>query len=256
MSHINLVESYLAWLKENIKSKDIENGYHFTLPFLDNHNDHIEIYAIKTSQSEITLTDGGYIINDLEMCGVSFTSPARKNILEQILLSYGVKLDSSDSSIYIKTDIQNLPKKKHSLVQCILAVSDLYVLAKESVQNFFFDDVMAKFKENSVPASPKVTINGKSGYPNNIDILVPTGVGEILIKTISNPKKDRVTSTLFAYNDIRQTGREIKEGIIIYDDREFELKKDDEIAAKNYQTKFIPFQKIKEYIDSSILVSS
>jgi hypothetical protein len=137
MSHTNLVENYLLWLKENIKSKDIENGYHFTLPFLDNHNDHIEIYAIKTSESEITLTDGGYIINDLEMSGVSFNSPARKNILDQTLLSYGVKLDENDNSIYIKTDLQNLPKKKHSLVQCILAVSDLYVLARESIQNFF-----------------------------------------------------------------------------------------------------------------------
>ncbi|WP_396179860.1 DUF1828 domain-containing protein [Flavobacterium sp.] len=255
MSHTNLVENYLLWLKENIKSKDIENGYHFTLPFLDNHNDHIEIYAIKTSESEITLTDGGYIINDLEMSGVSFNSPARKNILDQTLLSYGVKLDENDNSIYIKTDLQNLPKKKHSLVQCILAVSDLYVLARESIQNFFFDDVMAKFKEKSVPVIPKFIINGKSGYPNTIDIAIPTKFGEILIKTISNPKKDRITSALFSYNDIRQTGREIKEGIIIYDDREFELKKDDEIAAKNYQTKFLPYQSIANYIDSGILVS-
>lgn len=252
MYHTDLVENYLSWLRQNIKSEDIENGYHFTLPFLDNHNDHIEIYAIKTSSSEITLTDGGYIINDLEISGVSFDYPARKNILEQTLLNYGVKLEESDKSIYIKTDLQNLPKRKHSLVQCILAISDLYVLARESVQNFFFDDVIAKFRENKVSASPKVTINGKSGYPNNIDILIPTAVGDILIKTISNPKKDRITSTLFAYNDIRATGRDVKDGVIIYDDREYEIKKDDELAVKNYQTKFVGYSKIDEYIKTEI----
>jgi hypothetical protein len=130
VNQLDLVENYLSWLRQNIKSEDIENGYHFTLPFLDNHNDHIEIYAIKTSSSEITLTDGGYIINDLEISGVSFDCPARKNILEQTLLNYGVKLEESDKSIYIKTDLQNLPKRKHSLVQCILAISNLYVLAR------------------------------------------------------------------------------------------------------------------------------
>jgi len=250
VTHINLVDNYLLWLKENIKSKDINNGYHFSLPFLDNHNDHIEIYIIKNSDFEFTLTDGGYIINDLEISGVSFNTPTRKILLERILLSYGVKLDETDNSIYIRSDLKNLAKKKHILVQCILAISDLYILAKESIQNFFFDDVYDKFKEKNILVTTKITINGKSGYPNNIDILLPTKLGEILIKTISNPRKDRITSILFSYNDIKQTGRDVKEGLIVYDDRQFELKKEDEIAVKTYQTKLLGLNELSNYIDS------
>ena len=238
------VDNYLSWLKENIKTKPIKNGYHFTLPFLDNHNDHIEIYAILMGD-DVLLSDGGYIISDLEMSGVTFDSPSRKNILEQTLMNYGVKLDEKDNSIYIKTNIQDLPKKKHSLVQCILAVSDLYVLAREHIQNYFFDDVLNEFKERELSVTQKLTIYGKSGYPNNIDILVPTKIGDILIKTVRKPAKDRISSVLFSFMDIKESGREVKDNLIIYDDREFELKKDDEQAANQYNTKFLAFNAIK-----------
>ena len=55
---------------ENI-NKEISQGiYRVTLPYLDRHNDQVEVY-IKRNADDFTITDDGYTVADLEMSGVN-----------------------------------------------------------------------------------------------------------------------------------------------------------------------------------------
>lgn len=244
LESFNIISQYTNWLKDNIKIKNIDSGYKFILPFLDSHNDHIEIYAIKEG-SNFVLSDGGYILNDLEMSGVSFNTKSKQNLLEQTLLRFGVKRES-DNTIFIEANGSNLAKKKHNLVQCILALNEMIVLSKESVKSFFYDDVLLALKEKGLFPTQKVTITGK-GYNHSIDFVIPTEAGEILIKTTQKPTKDKLQSILFSFSDIKTAGREVNKNLIIYDGREFELKDEDEKAVKNYHCVIIDLQDIPKY---------
>jgi U3 small nucleolar ribonucleoprotein component len=68
----NLVNAYIEWLCKNISIKEINGMYEITTPFLDNHNDHIQIY-IKKSDSRLILTDNGQTITNLRLSGFEFT---------------------------------------------------------------------------------------------------------------------------------------------------------------------------------------
>lgn len=96
-SHINvldchqLVETYAHWLKEKVKVKKVGEFCELTTPFVDRHNDYLQIY-IKATPSGLLLTDDGYIIRDLEISGLEFNTERRKNELYNILNGFGVKL--------------------------------------------------------------------------------------------------------------------------------------------------------------------
>jgi len=42
-----LVEAYVSWLRKGISSDKLEEACELTTPFLDRHNDHLQIYAVK-----------------------------------------------------------------------------------------------------------------------------------------------------------------------------------------------------------------
>ena len=64
-----LIDGYYSWLHENASVKKAKDDwFEIETPMLDRHNDFLSIY-IRKSENEIELTDGGYILNDLDMCG-------------------------------------------------------------------------------------------------------------------------------------------------------------------------------------------
>ena len=56
-----LIDEYLRWLKEQIEITEIDGSCQISTPFLDRHNDAIEIYVEKKDGS-LRLTDDGYTI--------------------------------------------------------------------------------------------------------------------------------------------------------------------------------------------------
>ena len=81
-----LIERYFRWLKDKTITRNIGNSWtEITTPYLDRHNDYLQIYA-KKEKDEIILTDDGYIINDLELSGCSLDSPRRKDIAEVLIV--------------------------------------------------------------------------------------------------------------------------------------------------------------------------
>ncbi|MDP2173002.1 MAG: DUF1828 domain-containing protein [Candidatus Cloacimonadaceae bacterium] len=66
-------------------------------------NDSIEIY-VKKEKEKLILSDDGETIHNLELSGVSLSRSAkRKDILESILLNYGVTLNK-DSELTIEAN--------------------------------------------------------------------------------------------------------------------------------------------------------
>ena len=120
----NLVNAYIEWLRQNISIKEINGMYEITTPFLDRHNDHLQIY-VKKSDGGLILTDNGQTITNLRLSGFEIT-PEKRQILNSNLKSFGIQL--IDEELVAKTTPEDFPQKKHNLIQAILYISSCNIL--------------------------------------------------------------------------------------------------------------------------------
>lgn len=51
-----MIDAYVAWLREGLAVEPVDEGCELTTPFLDRHNDHLQIYA--------TRNNGAYRLSD------------------------------------------------------------------------------------------------------------------------------------------------------------------------------------------------
>lgn len=243
-----VISEYLKWIKNNTVVKTMEEGKVclISTPFLDRHNDHLDIYLLKTKDN-LKLTDNGYTLADLKMSGFEINTPKREGILRTALNGFGVKINGNDE-LYVDATSQNIGQKKHYLLQAILAVNDMFNLAQETVYSLFKEDVELYFKSNGIFFSKDIKLTGKSGFDHNIDFLIPASQikPERLIKTINTAKKDSVLSSIMAFNDISQTRETPTRNFVVYNDIEKEVSKDVISALDNYGVKHIPWSKKEE----------
>lgn len=198
-----LVDQYGRWLREKTSLREVNGHVQITTPYLDRHNDHIQIYAQPRNGSYL-LTDDGYTIGDLEMSGLSFSTGRRRQLLEQTLNGFGVQLNDED--LEISASRQDFSRKKHCLLQAMLAVNDLFCLAQPLVHSIFYEDVMQWMDLNDIRFTPKVKISGKSGYDHVFDFVVPKSrqSPERVIRAVNKPTRDTAESVAFAWIDTRE----------------------------------------------------
>jgi hypothetical protein len=197
-----LVDSYLDWLRTGLAVEEV-NGYcELTTPFLDRHNDHLQIYAQK-QDGKIVLTDDGYILSDLRTSGLDISTPKRKDVLDSLLNGFGVRLN--DNQLVSEASPKTLGQKVHSLLQAMLAVNDMFVLSQPRVASFFWEDVKEFLEKNDVRFSPRIKLTGKSGFDHNIDFLIPKSKtqAERLVQAINAPTKNTIGSYLWLLSDSR-----------------------------------------------------
>ena len=118
-----LAEAYISWLRDGLRVAQFEGGCELTTPFLDRHNDHLQIYAEKRNGA-IILSDDGYILADLKASGMEIDTPKRREIFQSTLNGLGVKLH--DDELRVEASEKTLGAKVHALVQGMLAVNDMY----------------------------------------------------------------------------------------------------------------------------------
>ena len=143
---IDFSKQYLEWLKQNIEQYQVRDSiFRITLPFLDRNNDCVEVYIVDNGDGTYQITDDGATINDLEFSGFDIeTSERRKKILNSIIAAYGItRLDTNE--LVVKCTRDDLPLKKHMLAQCMVKVSDMFYLSKNTIQSVFLDDVQSFF---------------------------------------------------------------------------------------------------------------
>ena len=94
-----------------------------TTPFLDRHNDYIQIY-VRAEKGGFLLTNDAHAITDLEMSGLTLDPPTRRKMLRTALNRFGVHLE--DRAIQVHATADNFGLRKHNLIQAILAMNDLF----------------------------------------------------------------------------------------------------------------------------------
>lgn len=240
MENINtLVDSYYSWLKDNTLLTTSGEYTKITTPFLDRHNDCIELYIKQLENNKFIITDDGYTIDDLEICGFSFNTPKRKELLENILYTYHINNDSGVLSTICTTD--NFPHKKHFFIQSILSINDLYYTNKSNVASLFFDDVSNFFDDNNIYYNSNMKVSGKSGFDHNIDFALAAikkkSISEAFIKVLNSPTKSNTENILFAWNDIKDSRKDKSDMFVILNDIENKVKNDILIALESYEIK-------------------
>ena len=125
-----LLDQYWNWLQEQTTIREVGDHVEITTPYLDRHNDCFQMYAGKHGERFI-LTDGGYVLDDLAQASVEATSSKRRVLLQETLNGFGVQ--EVAGTLQVETSRKDFGLRKHSLIQAMLAVSDMFYLASPTV---------------------------------------------------------------------------------------------------------------------------
>lgn len=134
-----LIENYRTWLRDRTTIKSVQKDwFEITTPFLDRHNDYIQIYAKKDNDHYI-LSDDGATIRDLELSGFSLDTKKRQSILKETINGFGI--EEKNCVLFTRANSENFSVKKHSLLQSILAINDMFHLSSATVRSLFKENV-------------------------------------------------------------------------------------------------------------------
>ncbi|KAF5416662.1 MAG: hypothetical protein C5S48_02295 [Candidatus Methanogaster sp.] len=244
----DLVEAYVEWLKQKVSVKDIDGVCEITTPFLDRHNDHLQIY-VKRSGNTLIITDDGYIIRDLELSGFSIGTEKRRRLLHSTLNGFGVRLQ--DEGIVVEARTEDFPQKKHNIIQAMLAVNDLFVMAKPMVASVFREDVETYFRAHQIRFTPSVKFTGKSGFDQSFDFVIPASQErpERIIRAINQPTHQSISMLIFVWADTKSARPMESTAYGILNDTEQEVKPEITSALRQYGMKPLLWSKREEYAE-------
>lgn len=235
----DFIENYLSWIRSNSSQKRIGDYEEITTPFVDSHNDQIQFYICR-SQNGFTLTDDGYTMSDLEMCGCDIKSKKRKEFILQIAESLGVSIKGG--SIVAEATEADIACKQHMMIQAMLKISDMFLTTSSRVKSLFFEEVDSFFTENDIRNTPSIMMMGQSGLSHRFDFVIPASkkMPERIVTTLNTPNKQNVQTAIFAWNDVIKTRSAHSKGYIILNDSKRPPNLEILTAIKNYD--LIPLQ--------------
>lgn len=119
-----MLDDYVAWLRDKSRLRAVGAEWvEITTPYLDRHNDYLQIY-VKRQGATYLLTDDGYVLEDLAQSGCTLDSPKRQALLQMTLAGFGVH--NRGGRLEVQAAAETFALRKHNLVQAMLAVSDLF----------------------------------------------------------------------------------------------------------------------------------
>lgn len=243
-----LLDQYQKWLKDKTTLRQVNDWVEISTPYLDRHNDYIQIY-VKKENANYLLTDDGWIINDLEDAGCSLDSAKRQALLKMTLNGFGVQLNNGRIETSASSDSFSL--RKHNLIQAMLAVNDLFYLAAPIVANLFYEDVVSWLETNKIRYTPKVKFTGKSGYDHLFDFVVPKSskYPERVVRTINHPTKEAAQSLAFSWIDTKDVRPPNSSAYAILNDSDFSISPNVISAIRNYEVSPILWSKRNSAIE-------
>jgi hypothetical protein len=229
-----LLDQYIAWLRDKTTIRQVNDWVEITTPFLDRHNDYLQIYA-KREDTGYVLSDDGYVIEDLTQSGCKLESPKRQALLKMTLNGFGVQLNGN--RLEIRASADGFALRKHSLVQAMLAVNDLFYLSEPSVATLFLEDVVAWLDLHEIRYTPKVKFTGKSGYDHLFDFVIPKSRThpERILHTINRPSRDTAQVLAFAWIDTREVRPPDSKAFAFLNDSDKAVSTDVLDALRNYE---------------------
>ncbi len=243
-----LLSDYRAWLKDKTTLRELDGEWvEITTPYLDRYNDALQIYTRRENGGYL-LTDDSHIIHDLEASGCSLNTEKRQDLLKMTLKGFGVKL--SDEALQIRATAETFPLRKHNLIQAMLAVNDLFYLAKPVVESLFYEDVVAWLDVNEIRYTPKAKFTGISGFDHLFDFVVPKSrkQPERIVQAINRPTRDNAEAFIYAWNDTREVRPPESKAYAVLNDAEQTMSGGVIDAFKNYQIEPVPWSNRAEVV--------
>jgi hypothetical protein len=229
-----LLNDYHTWLKDRTTLHEVNGSWvEITTPYLDRHNDALQIY-LRPEDGGFVLTDDSYTIHDLEASGCNLNTEKRRDLLKMTLNGFGVRLNSE--ALEVHATAENFPLRKHSLLQAMLAVNDLFYLARPVVESLFYEDVIAWLDANDIRYTPKVKFTGISGYDHLFDFVIPRSrkQPERILQAINRPTRDTAESFIHAWSDTRQVRPSESKAYAVLNDAEQSISGGVMDAFRNY----------------------
>jgi hypothetical protein len=236
-----LLNNYRSWLRDKTTLRDVNGEWvEITTPYLDRHNDAIQIY-VRAENGGYILTDDSYTIHDLEASGCNLHTEKRQDLLKMTLNGFGVKLQNE--ALEVNASADNFPVRKHNLIQAMLSVNDLFYLAKPVVESLFFEDVVAWLDANEIRYTPKVKFTGTSGYDHLFDFVIPKSrrQPERIVQAITRPTRDTALTFINAWTDTRQVRPPESKALAVLNDAEQPIPGNVMEALRNYKIQPVPW---------------
>lgn len=242
----SLVDSYLAWLRDKIVVADIDGVCEITAPFVDRHNDRLQIY-VRRNGDRLRLTDDGYIIGDLEACGCLLDTPNRRRMLQTVLNGFGIREEQGE--LVVDAAERDFPRKKHSLLQAMLTVNDMFMTARQRVAHLFVEDVEHFLDEHEVRYTPAPEFTGRSGFVHKYDFVIPRSRSEPerILRAINHPTRDNATSMIFSWTDTKDVRPGNSQAYAILNDSEREPSSDVMSAFSQYHIRTVLWSQREEF---------
>jgi hypothetical protein len=243
-----LMDQYVAWLRSKTTLRQVADWIEITTPYLDRHNDYLQIYARRQNGNYI-LTDDGYILDELELSGCRLESPKRLALLQMTLNGFGVKL--VNGAMEVRASKDDFPMRKHNLVQAMLAVNDLFYLASPIVSSLFLEDVIAWLDENEIRYTPNVKFTGKSGYDHLFNFVIPKSKRqpERILQAINRPSREEAGTTAFAWIDTKEVRASDSRAYALLNDSERAVSPSVMDALQSYDVQPIPWSKRQAVVE-------
>ena len=246
MNTENLVDQYFSWLKSKTAWREINGWTEITTPYLDRHNDYIQIY-LRQNGDEWELTDDGETLTDLIQSGCELDTPRRKALLQTTLNGFGMHL--VNGAITVKTKQDSFALRQHNLIQAILAVNDLFYLARASVESFFFEDVALWMDDSDIRYTQRVKFSGRTGYDHLFDFVVPKSKKEPerILRVVNNPAKDQANAAILSWVDTKEARPSNSVAYAVLNDKERIIPDGVVEALKNYDITPLPWSQRDEF---------
>lgn len=237
-----LLDAYHAWLKDKTALRQIDQWIEITTPYLDRHNDYIQIYASKANGGYV-LTDDGYTLDDLEQSGCKLQSPKRQELLKMTLNGFVVQLRGNAMEVHASPD--NFALRKHNLVQAMLAVNDMFYLAVPMVASLFYEDVVAWLDVHDIRYTPKVKFTGKTGYDHLFHFVIPKSrqQPERIIQTINRPNRDTAQAVVLSWIDTKEVRSPDSRAYALLNDSEQAVSSAVVDALRSYDVQPVPWSR-------------
>ncbi len=199
------LDAYHAWLRDKSVLRQINQWVEITTPYLDRHNDYLQIYA-KPVNGGYLLTDDGYTIDDLEQSGCGLETGKRQELLQMTVNGFGVQVQ--DKILQVKASADNFAIRKHNLIQTMLAVNDMFYLAEPRIASLFLEDVASWLDGCEIRYISRAKFSGSSGYDYLFDFVIPKSrtAPERVVHVINRPGRQSAQKMAFSWHDTR-TGR-------------------------------------------------
>lgn len=231
-----LLDRYTAWLKDKTTVRQVEDWVEITTPYLDRHNDCLQIYS-KRENGGYLLTDDGYTLEDLKQSGCSLDTPKREALLRLTINGFGVQL--KNETLQVHAGEQNFALRKHNLVQAMLAVNDLFYLTVPAGISLFYEEVVSWLDAADVRYTTGAKFTGRSGYDHHFDFVIPKSrkAPERIVETINRPSKETAQSLAFSWIDTKDVRPPSSRIYAILNDTEGRAPASAVDALRNYDVK-------------------